>query len=127
MGEIDPNPNTYRAKLEAYPMSVHPRMAQRAVSTIHFMIALYLINTGLTVREHWFPEDTSQGFARYLLSDGVEHYLLDFDGPALTILLAHLDAYAGRTEEEGAILLDGSQQPPTLSAVLSDENPDLPT
>jgi hypothetical protein len=125
MGAVDPNPNAYRAKLEAYPMSVHPRMAQRAVSTIHFVVALYLKETGLTIREQWFPEDSSQGFARYLLSDGIEHYLMDFDGPALAVVLAHLDAFSGRDEEDGAVILD--QERPSMLDVLVEENPELPT
>lgn len=121
MGGIDPS--QYMVKLDSYPMMVHPKLRQRAVGTIATMIAIWLAETGVTIRQFWIPEDTSKGFARYILSDGIEHYQLDFHGPLLAYLMAKLDAYSDRSEEEGAVILDDL---PAKETDLTASNPELP-
>lgn len=120
MGAIDPR--AYVVKLESYPIMVHPKLRQRAAGTIATMIAMWLAETGIVIHQSWFPEDTSHGFARYILSDGIEHYQFDFHAPFLAYLMSKLDTFAGRSEDEGRIVLDALDQPTDLSQ----DNPELP-
>lgn len=95
----------YIPKLGAYPMMVNPTMGRRSTAALNFILAMALRQGGLTVTGHWIPEDTSTGEAVYLLSDGLVHYNLRYNGPALEQCLATIDALVGRTEEDGAIIL----------------------
>lgn len=121
MGRV--TPEQYRARLGAYPLSVHPKLASRAAGAIPFHLISSLGQTGLFVQEHWFPDDTSKGFARYHLTDGVEHYELDFHAPRLLTVLALIDKYEGRTEDVGGIVLDDDTE---TTSDLAAENPELP-
>lgn len=93
-------------KMLTYPASVNPQMKDRTVANIPLYIAAKLGDAGLHVVEHWFPDDTSRSFARYILSDGIEHFVMDFHGGHLAVVLAHLDKYIGRDADMGGILLD---------------------
>lgn len=95
-------------KMVTYPASVHPQLKDRTIANIPLYVAAKLGDAGVMVREHWFPEDTSKSFARYLLSDGIEHFFMDFHGGHLAVLLAHLDQYIGRDADMGGIFLDVS-------------------
>lgn len=125
-GPIFPgNPTQFMAKMGAYPVSVNPALAARSTAALNFILAQYLHEAGLSVHEHWVPaNDTSKDYARYYLSDGLDHYLLDYDAPALVRALATIDRLSGRTEEDGAILLDEATEKDADQ--MAADNPDLP-
>jgi len=104
MGPVDPN--HYINKLGAYPLMVHPKFPARAIANIHYVLMMYLSKTGLLVREHWIPEDTSRGHARYHLTDGIEHYVLDYKAPALLAIVASIDKVEKHGEADGGLILE---------------------
>jgi hypothetical protein len=93
-------------KMLTYPASVHPQLKDRTIANIPLYVAAKLGDAGLYVVEHWFPEDTSRSFARYILSDGIEHFVMDFHGGHLAVILSHLDTYIERDAADGGIQLD---------------------
>lgn len=104
VGPIDPT--SYIAKLGSYPLQVHPRLAQRATAALNFMLIQHLTEAGILVAEHWIPENTAENFARYRLTDGQLTYHLDYYAPKLVEALKIIDAFGGRTEEDGALVDD---------------------
>lgn len=118
MGSIDPI--HLFVKMGSYPMAVHPGLKHRSVATQlpYNLVGTLVENTGLQVLQHWQPEDTSANPGVYLLSDGVDSYVVVFDAPALRDCLIEIDAAVGRTEEDGAIVADPTAQ---FSAVVDSE------
>lgn len=104
LGSIDKK--SYMAKLGAYPLLVNPALARRSTAALNFIAAHYLTEAGLHLDASWHPEDTSKHFARYHLTDGVDHYIIDYAAPVLLNALAFIDHLSGRTEEDGGIVLD---------------------
>lgn len=96
----------YMPKLGAYPLMVNPAMGRRATAALNFILAMALRSAGLQVIAHYVPEDTSTGEAIYLLSDGQTHYQMDYHGPILEEALSIIDVHVGRTEEDGAVIMD---------------------
>lgn len=96
----------YIPKLGAYPLMVNPAMGRRSTAALNFILASALRMTGLTVHSHWTPVNTAEGAAIYVMSDGITCYQMTYDGPALERAMAEIDQRAGRTEEDGAVLLN---------------------
>jgi hypothetical protein len=119
MGDIDDK--DLAVKMVSYSASVHPRMKDRTVANIPLYIAAKFGDAGLGIRQHWFPEDTSRSYARYFLSDGIDHFVMDFHGGYLAVLLSHLDKYVGRDEELGGIILDMPQAPQAVALSTIDQ------
>jgi hypothetical protein len=113
---------SYLAKLGSYPMMVNPALAQRATAALNYILVQYLTEAGLSVDQHWVPEDTSLHIGRYHLTDGIDHYLIDYDAPALARALSIIDRAAGRTAADGAILIDDNLPDDTTEASVASDS-----
>lgn len=84
----------YIERMLQYLMAVNPSIVHRSMAYVGGA-GKGLIDAGLNVIEHWIPKDTSSAFARYLFSDGVTTYCLDYAAPILEIILSVMDEYLG--------------------------------
>lgn len=82
----------YSEQMLQYLLTVNPNIAHRSMAYVG-AAGKGLIYAGLNVIEHWIPKDTSSAFARYLFSDGITTYCLDYAGPILEIILSVMDEY----------------------------------
>lgn len=120
--------DSYVPRIGAYALSVHPRLAERSPSSIAILLAMQLRDTGLLVKQIYHPMDTAKHYARYVLSDGLQHAVIDFHGPRLVQALSVIDAFVGRTAEEGGLINDlEPQTDTTIHADLAADNDGLPS